>query len=818
MVQLLIDGKRVNLSSDTSFEFYDRNPLFSKEGQHTLDIDIDLGDPVNANIYKNMYRIDVLRRPSGRSAVLFSERGVIIRGTEVVLQVDDRVAKIQLVAGNSELNYLSGGDSYIKDLDLGEITNLDITTATQSLQGTYPTWDYVCAPVCTQTQFFGDIMPFINHYEASLMNEMERKSQNVIGLKDNTTLCPQPYLAAMVRKVITALGYTFSYNFIETDASLKKIILVNGYHSVKYNEMVPNWKVDEFLSEVEKFTGCIIVANQIEKTVQIIQANAFYQNAGYETVDADDVIGEIDKKFNEDAPEGVFYHNVRYKFPDSEIYRYWDVDREFINSLRIQQCPNLGSRVQHSRFFYFLIDIWTAINNGNIPAHECGLTVPGKVKEEYNKMIAYEDLGMPALGTYFVLRNAGTRTSSLRRLNYYGARHDDRTEDTMELRIVPAEIVWDADFNWGDQQWQQPYLLARNADTVTTVTSENEEKGLNELIADDSERQNNADVMYAAFYLGYKDNNYSYEKRYQILSPTAVPSNEVERFYSGIIPYGWDGWWELQEIVSFGEPQCCMSINATNGMYNTFWKNNLNVNFTQPYTIRFRNTRNRDARNIFVIANKKFYCQQLKYNIDGGKVSEVVEGTFFPLIGDADTPQEGEDINILVRFDTLNGYVKLYADKTLDYPITVQITGTAGGTTYSGLITMLAGSSQKSVSNDWIGSCEAFTASIYAQESDDLNNYSFNVVVDSYQTINIGVTLSGHTAAAVADAPVNGYLDILLVVIFGDETEEVVISMSPGDTTGSATSTGDLGTRTSATATPYSLDAHDRTVYEVSIQ
>jgi hypothetical protein len=302
------------------------------------------------------------------------------------------------------------------------------------------------------------------------------------------------------------------------------------------------------------------------------------------------------------------------------------------------------------------------------------------------------------------------------------------------------------------------------------------------------------------------------------MSPVAVPSNEVERFYTSEFSVEYFGtWWMLQEIVNFGESACCMAINGEHGMYETYWKNNLAVNFTQPFKIRFKNVKNRDARNTFVIANKRFYCQELKYKIDGGKVSEVVEGTFFPVIGDADTQYSGDDINILVRFDTRTGYVKLYADKTLDYPITVQITGTSSGTTYSALITMSAGTSQKSVSNDWIGSCETFTASLYSHESDDANNYDFNVVVDTYDTINITVTLSGTTASAVADAPLNGAVQILLSVMFGEEIEMVRINMAAGSTSGSATSTGNLDERTSVTATPYSMDASDRTVYNVTI-
>jgi len=805
------------LSSDISFEFYDRNPLFSKEGRHTLDIDIDLGDPVNANVYRNMYRIDVLRRPSGRSAVLFSERGVILRGTEVVLQVDEKVAKIQLVAGNSELNYLSGGDSKMTDLDLGEITGLTVTVAWNSLSGSYPTWDYVCAPVCTQTHFFEDIMPIVGGENPELMNELERTAESTIAMKSDTTLCPQPYLAAMVRKVITALGYNITSNFLETDTNMKKVILVNGYHALKYNEMIPDWKVDDFLTEVEKFTGCIIVVNQTQKSVEILQANEFYDDAQLEKIDENEIIGDVEKRFDESSPEGVLYHNISYKFPDSEIYRYWSVDKDFINSLTIQQCPNLGSQVQKARYFNFLIDIWTALNNGSIPEEGDGMTVPDSVKHEYNKMIAYDDLGMD-FDTYFVIRSVEQRSSSLRRLNYYGARSDSRSDDSMDIRIVPAEVVWKSDANWSDQLWDQPYLLARNSDSQVAVTDEESEKGLNDYLAEGFDKSRSSDVLYAAFYLGFKDNNFSMTKEYSIMSPVAVPSNEVERFFTSIpFPYGFD-WWSLMEIVNYGESSCCMAINGEHGMYETYWKNNLAVNFTQPYKIRFKNVKNRDARNIFVIANKKFYCQELKYQFDGGRQSDVVEGTFFPVIGDADTPVEGETVNIQVKIDQTNGYVKLYADKVLSYPITVQLTGTASGTTYSMNITMDEGTSQKSVRNNtWVSICESFAAAVAVREEDDNNTYVFTINVNAVETINITLTIDGTSVTATADDAVNSEVVITLTVTYEDTTtEDVTITMVEGSTTASATSTGDMSSRASET-TSVVAGSGDTTNYLIEV-
>ncbi|WP_288965608.1 hypothetical protein [uncultured Prevotella sp.] len=47
--------------------------------------------------------------------------------------------------------------------------------------------------------------------------------------------------------------------------------------------------------------------------------------------------------------------------------------------------------------------------------------------------------------------------------------------------------------------------------------------------------------------------------------------------------------------------------------------------------IKFRSFKLRDARRIFNICNRRFYCQQLKHEVVNGRLSDVIEGTFYPL-------------------------------------------------------------------------------------------------------------------------------------------------------------------------------------------
>ena len=112
MLQLYIDGDSVNLSKDLQTDYYIKSPFFTNEGDFTLDMDINLGDPQNAKVYSHINRLDRVKRTSRREAVLQDEHGVLLRGREVILETHGEYAKIQIVGGTSELNYVMS-DAYL---------------------------------------------------------------------------------------------------------------------------------------------------------------------------------------------------------------------------------------------------------------------------------------------------------------------------------------------------------------------------------------------------------------------------------------------------------------------------------------------------------------------------------------------------------------------------------------------------------------------------------------------------------------------------------------------------------------------------------
>ena len=100
-----------HLSASFSFEMVRENPLFNRRGDYTYDIDISMRDPYNRAIYKHVNRLTATSKPLNRRARLLADGHVIADGTEVILRLEADTLKIQIVAGNSELNYLTADDN-----------------------------------------------------------------------------------------------------------------------------------------------------------------------------------------------------------------------------------------------------------------------------------------------------------------------------------------------------------------------------------------------------------------------------------------------------------------------------------------------------------------------------------------------------------------------------------------------------------------------------------------------------------------------------------------------------------------------------------
>lgn len=123
-MQLYIDKKPAIIKKGTSIKLTRENPAITQSGDYTLDVTLPIsGCKENLAIFGPAnYRAASPKSFAGKRYDFYLNAGKIqLSGTAIVTQISDEEIKLQLLAGNSELNFdnREGGDKYIDELDLG---------------------------------------------------------------------------------------------------------------------------------------------------------------------------------------------------------------------------------------------------------------------------------------------------------------------------------------------------------------------------------------------------------------------------------------------------------------------------------------------------------------------------------------------------------------------------------------------------------------------------------------------------------------------------------------------------------------------------
>lgn len=643
MVKLLIDSQEVRLSEDLGTDYFINNPYFTRTGEHTYDIDIDLSDPVNAAIYGHIDRADVGTRYQNRSALLISEYGVLMRGTEVILQLEDGHAKIQLVAGNSEMNYIAGDSLYLDMLDLGEIETLNSTVATQSLSGSYPEWDFVCCPICTYNDEETADYEFIADPSAAkvgIANTLRftfAQGGSSVDVVSNLP-SPQPYIGAILRRAIEALGYTVNEDVFATDHLLSRMIMLHGENSEKvesasgnrtgittlkhFKNMVPHWSVAKFFTEVEKFCNVIIDVDHVNKTVNILDAATYFSLRNIEHIPASDVIGETEKKYDEDDDlDMTDYTNIKYNLPDTIQNKYRRISEEASALCTDYDVPVLEWQNALQRIC--LADIHHALTGNN------SFLVSNYSPAAYYSLSQIYKLAVYTQTRSFIVRTDKDNFPIFRTCDELADRITDEDKSATVLEMVPVEMISSYRVQGPDFffHFPMPFLRGKHG---TFGGHRSTGTGANEIITDgrSSNDEKTDSTVPVAYYRGlvpvtWKTPDLS---SLGISVPIASPLNELMLFFhddDSLV-------WLMSRLIRLSANDMFdMSLNGSQGMWQRFYSNNPYIDTSILITKRFRTHRKLNPRKVFVIENIRYYCKQLKYTLSADGLSEIVEGEFF---------------------------------------------------------------------------------------------------------------------------------------------------------------------------------------------
>lgn len=578
MIRLLINNEEAVIEAESNIEIIRKNPFFSKEGDLTYDINLDLKSPQNAKLFGYLNRFQILNQPTGRTAALYDGPRCLIRGTEIVLSIDDSVVKIQIVGTNSELNYLTGFDMSIRDYDYGPVANPGVQYPDEEslkayLDSMYPEAYYNYAPLFIKTT--------AGTYQQA--NEFRYYKYVDPTPNDEVPFIRQPFLLYYVEKIIELIGYNLVLNELREDPFFARLQIVTARNWKKWEDLLPDWTVDEFLSEIEKFCNCIFVVNQHNKEVSIRSINNFYRDA--EIIYLDDVMDDRSVEFSEE-PEELFlnYNSVRYDLPSDDLYKYSCLDSELIAKCRK----------------YYVTDI---LDLSDVDA-----------EKQYDKLEIYnvmnKDINMVidknADGFYWrqvdFLANKGS------------------SEDEVELKIYPA-ITWPYSNSVifdGTQAWTSAISMAPIAMDSDIIT---ETQGMNDAIKSGLQEEKTVSNIMVSCSMGSR--------------PVWQQDGEVWVEKEGAkVPFRSSypvlAWYKRIMDIS-GYMPYSLQINGKYGMYSRLYSENVKIDTKKKVTIHFLTTEILDPKLIYQFRNKRYYCAQLKYSVENGELGQMVEGEFYPI-------------------------------------------------------------------------------------------------------------------------------------------------------------------------------------------
>jgi hypothetical protein len=614
MTRLYIDKREVVLPDKFQLTVTEENPLFEKRGQYTLDLDLSLSHPVNANIFKHCNRPANTAEIEERSALLLVDNRVLLNGTAIALELLDDSVKIQLVSGNSELNYL-GSDTSIRDLDLG-VAQGNAMTDDDQLNMFYPQVDYhILSFMTNDNNWIGNSYyyvssviqgsPYLDNLRYWGCYKPNTGMAENFNAEFNRTINrrPQPYLNAIIRRVVEALGFTLIKNVLTEHLLFKQIHIIHGYDTLQFAKMLPDWTVTDFFSQLEALFDVTVLVDNRNKTVQILFNYSFC-----ETTDSKELLVIDEYSCDLKSPASVTKNgkNVSYAFGSEEYYKLNRLD---------EAAKNKSTTVTLSSVIP-IPDLLSKVGNS-------------ADSERYKKIFHYE-----SADTDFIAYTQSGTTIAKRVDSFRNIINDDSRKDKVDvsLKMIPASfktilLVTDKVLPSGTRKsyWMQfpvvdaydPFIFSRDTDGNDDYSIQ----GLSTGNVSDS-GTNISDTMRLVMYSG---------KQYVDLVGSGW-ENQSSTFEPFPICYVED----LPEYVgSVGRYRTFMVGNnpfRLKWLNDVIYKRTFGIDQKKPYKFSFFGSSMKGKiTDVYIINNKKYLCSKVERVINEYGLESIVVGTFFQL-------------------------------------------------------------------------------------------------------------------------------------------------------------------------------------------
>lgn len=695
-MQLLIDNKPVIVKKGTSIRLTRENPAISQNGDYTLDVTLPLaGCLENINVFGiPHYRHQPLVGLADKTYQFALEASRLrLTGTAVVTQVSEEEIKLQLLAGNTEFNFdnREGGDKYIDELDLGRAygdlwdtqtylekqtpkntrsllqSNLitsyraeqlmhgpnnvtdcvlfPIYSTTDDVLANYQTWQWWCnwlnndhsnPPQIAYSGYRHTIRE--NADAVSIPNSLPFSEIGDI-FSEYSHFAPQPYLCAILEKVLAAIGYTLQpEDNCMREGWLGKIFVANVRETIYFRECLPHWTVEEFLTELRNAFGVILYVDG--KKVKAVSRDSIYNGAEYTNI-----YNVIDERTTDISTEGdnkgTTTGNVSYNFSDV-VPRLFNIGSDPYDNMKVERVVSITQENINDR-----------LANGTDEQKE---NIHNSASLFYRKTIG------DRYGVFKKTNKAGEEEYLLERVDHLGPLFREENYDSgTALNIVPCYMAEDkptyrqrlARFDTDDQGNDRyrcvtflpnteeptteeggrfngffvPYLVTDDSSTAYTTPKFSLQQyidtGTGEVETSDGSHKDRMEVaVNAGIYL--KSYNVEPEKEISTLTQTAR------------IPYPIGARWTFSrtspdEVKQIGtEDFFTLNGKPESKIVQTLNGSTLKYDGRIVHQFSFTDSEY-DPTKLFIINGRRFACQKLELTINEEGVAPLIKGYFFEL-------------------------------------------------------------------------------------------------------------------------------------------------------------------------------------------
>lgn len=576
MTNLYIDGIAVVLPSEFSITVKQENAFFTKNGEYTYDIELSLLVPENAKLYGFLNRLNITERPATkRKAVLVADNRVYLNGTEIITGWTDTKVSIQLVSGNSELNYFIGSDELISTLAMKE-TNpvVNGSVSTDYVKKTYPEVDYNLMMTYDSLHQVDKNIWLYRLYN----NDVNNPYAGYIVQKEDIQpydYIPQPYLCAYMRELLKALGYTLEYNAIE-DTPYKSVYIVHVCETYKWNEMLPGWTAKDFLQNIETmFNGSFLIDHRTRTA-------SFLLNISYlskvRNVHLQNVIDEYTVESEEEEEADAINSTIKYKLPSTEYYK-------------LRCLPDVVKEAARQKSIDG--DLFTFFAK---PENQVTDTI-FDYKSVNRKIIYLEGSGI---------------MSNLEMVDELASLVRENAESELELEFVPAELTERAFYMEGIDP-DDFYLGQYYIPSVSVSDEEPDETtydSIHNMVNNLSEKTESKSNIFLAFFRGLNP------VQIGVMPANSYPLAFIDRFFPTT---SWPA----------TLPSDYPTFNLVE-METYFYSNAYKIDRKNPVKITCYDSNLYPASSVFEIFNRRYLAKEIEYTIGPNGRTTAWTGTFYP--------------------------------------------------------------------------------------------------------------------------------------------------------------------------------------------